>query len=235
MFQRLLTRAERALPAQCAVCRAWPAQALCERCVERFAQPRTRCLRCALPVPPGVRECGACLGAPPPLDACHAAVAYDYPWSSLVAQFKFNGQAGWARSFALLMRSAPWVEPALEAAQAVVPMPLSRARLAERGFNQSLELAKALALARTNAGLLLRIRATAAQSALDRQARIANVKGAFAVDPLRAGDVRGKRVAIVDDVMTSGASMFAAAQALRDAGAAQVTGIVFARTDEPGA
>src|SRR4051812_47807504 len=144
MFQRLIAGMGRALPAQCAVCRAWPAQPLCERCVERFAQPRTRCVRCALPVPSHVRECGSCLQDPPPLDACHAAVTYDFPWSALVSQFKFNGQPGWARSFALLMRSAPWIEPALDEAQTVVPMPLARERLAQRGFNQSLELAKVL-------------------------------------------------------------------------------------------
>ena len=172
MFQRLLATVERALPAQCAVCRAWPAQPLCEGCVERFAQPRSRCLRCALPVPAGVRECGSCLKHPPPLDACHAAVAYGFPWSSLISQFKFHGQAGWARSFALLMRSAPWVEPALEEAAVVVPMPLARERLADRGFNQSLELAKILAPGRARSDLLLRIRHTPAQSALDRKARI---------------------------------------------------------------
>jgi ComF family protein len=234
MFQRLIARAERALPAQCAVCRAWPARPLCERCVERFAQPRSRCLRCALPVSANVRECGSCLKQPPPVDACHAAVAYNFPWSSLISQFKFNGQAGWARSFALLMRSAPWVEPALDDAAIVVPMPLARERLAERGFNQSLELAKHLAPKRSRADLLLRIRHTPAQSALDRKSRIANMKGAFALEPLHAADVRGRHVAIVDDVMTSGASMFAAAQALREGGAARVTGIVLARTDEPG-
>lgn len=234
MFRSLLAGAERALPSQCAVCRAWPARALCDRCVERFAQPRSRCTRCALPVSQGVDTCGACLRHPPPLDACHSAVAYDFPWSSLITQFKFNGQAGWARSFAVLMRSTPWVEPALEQADIAVPMPLAPERLAERGFNQSLELAKHLAPARVDAGLLIRIRHTPAQSALDRKARIANVKGAFAAEPIRAAEVRGKRIVIVDDVMTSGASMFAAAQALRDAGAARVTGIVLARTDEPG-
>src|SRR5690349_11112196 len=119
MFRSLVARVERALPAQCAVCHAWPARPLCERCVARFAQPLSRCRRCASPVPANVRECGACLKHPPPLDECHAAVSYDYPWSALVAQFKFNGQAGWARSLAMLMRSAPWVEPALEQADIV--------------------------------------------------------------------------------------------------------------------
>jgi ComF family protein len=233
MFQGLLAAAERALPGQCAVCRAWPAQPLCESCVERFAQPRPRCTRCALPVTACVPQCGRCLAAPPPVDACHAAVSYDYPWSALVAQYKFNGQAGWARVFATLLRSTPWVEPACDDADIVLAMPLSRERLAERGFNQALEIAKLLAPGRTDASLLLRIRHTPAQSALDRKARLANVKGAFALDPLRPDAVRGKKVVLVDDVMTSGASIHAAAQVVRDAGAARITAVVVARTDEP--
>jgi ComF family protein len=234
MFQGLIDRARTALPGQCAVCRAWPAQSLCESCVARFAQPQPRCVTCALPVPVGLRQCGRCVAAPPPLDACHAAVSYSYPWSALLGQYKFNGQAGWARAFAALMRSVPWVEPALEDAELVLPMPLSRERLSERGFNQSLLLARVLAAGRVRPDLLLRVQHTRPQAALDRQARLSNVKGAFAVDPLRVDEVRGKRVVIVDDVMTSGASMFAAAEALRAAKAARITGLVFARTDEPG-
>lgn len=234
MFQRLIAGIERALPGQCAVCRAWPARSLCESCVSRFAQPGARCLRCALPVGAGVAQCGRCLTHPPPLDACYAAVSYDYPWSSLIGQYKFNGQAGWARVFATLMRSTPWVEPALDDADFVLPIPLAPERLAERGFNQSQQLARLLAPARHDATLLLRIRHTPAQATLDRRARLANVKGAFALDPLRAGEVRGKRVVLVDDVMTSGASLHAAAHVLKDAGAARVTAVVLARTDEPG-
>ncbi len=234
MLRRLLEGLDAALPGQCAVCRAWPSRSLCEGCVGRFAQPRQRCVRCALPVAPGVTECGRCLRAPPPLDACHAAVSYDYPWSALIAQYKFHGQAGWARVFATLMRSAPWIEPALDQADIVLPMPLARERLAERGFNQSLLLARELAPCKSDAALLLRTRHTATQAALDLKARHANVKGAFALDPLRAGEVRGRRVLLVDDVMTSGASLHAAADALRGAGAARVTAVVLARTDEPG-
>jgi predicted amidophosphoribosyltransferase len=80
---------------------------------------------------------------------------------------------------------------------------------------------------------LLRVRHTQAQSELDLKGRLRNVQGAFAVEPLRHSAIRGKRVALVDDVMTSGASLFAAALALREAGAACVTGLVLARTDEP--
>lgn len=234
MFQRLLAGVERALPGQCAVCRAWPAQSLCESCVARFAQPRPRCLRCALPLSASAGLCGRCLADPPPLDACYAAVSYDYPWSALIGQFKFHGQAGWARVFATLMRSTPWVEPALEDAQLVLPMPLAPERLAERGFNQSLQVAKLLAPRQVDATLLLRTRHTPAQSALDRRSRIANVKGAFALDPLRVAEVKGKRIVLIDDVMTSGASLHAAARALREAGAVRIAAVVIARTDEPG-
>jgi ComF family protein len=233
MFRQFFEGLAAATPGQCAVCRAWPAQPVCEACVGRFAQPRWRCRRCALPVAQGVAECGRCLAAPPALDACHAALAYGYPWSALVAQFKFGGQASWAVSFATLMRSAPWIEPALEEADLVLPMPLSRERLAERGFNQALLLARALASRKSDAGLLLRVRHTQAQSELDLKGRLHNVQGAFAVEPLRHADVRGRKVVLVDDVMTSGASLFTAAQALRLAGAARVTGLVLARTDEP--
>ena len=234
MFQRLIDRVDGTLPGQCAVCRAWPARPLCDGCVSRFAQPHPRCRTCALPMTVDGDRCGACLVERPPLDACHAAVTYDYPWSALITQFKFHGQASWARAFATLMRSAPWVEPALERADHVLAMPLARERLAERGFNQALELAKHLAPGRVDATLLLRVRNTSAQSALGRKERIANVKGAFAVDPLRADELRGRHVVLVDDVMTSGASLHAAARVLHQAGAAQVTALVLARTDEPG-
>ena len=233
MLRRLFDGLAAALPGQCAVCRAWPAQPVCEACVARFAQPRPRCRRCALPVPPDVAECGRCLSAPPPLDACHAALSYEYPWSGLITQYKFAGQAGWAHSFATLMRSAPWIEPALDQADLVLPMPLSAQRLAERGFNQALVLARALAPRKTEHSLLLRLRHTQAQTALDRKARMGNVQGAFAVEPLRAARVRGRRVVLVDDVMTSGASLFSAGEALRQAGARSITGLVLARTDAP--
>jgi ComF family protein len=223
-----------ALPGQCAVCRAWPAQPVCEHCVARFAQPAPRCRRCALPVAAGVAECGRCLRSPPPLDACHAAVSYEYPWSALIGQFKFNGYAGWSRTFALLMRSAPWVEPSLDRADLVLPRPLSTQRLAERGFNQSLALARALAPDKAAARLLLKVRDTPAQSGLDRKERLRNVKGAFAIEPLRAHELRERDIVLVDDVMTSGASLFTAAQLLREAGARRVTALVLARTDEPG-
>lgn len=232
MLRRLIDRIAAALPGQCAVCRGWPAEPVCESCVARFAQPQPRCRRCALPVTAGIAECGRCLAAPLSLDACHAAVSYEFPWSALIVRYKFNGEPGWARSFATLMRSAPWVEPALDEADLVVPMPLARERLIERGFNQALLLARTLAPRKTDARLLLRVRRTAAQAGLHLKDRLGNVEGAFAVDPLLAGTLRGRRIVLVDDVMTSGASLRAAAQALRQAQAARITAVVLARTDE---
>lgn len=223
------------LPGQCAVCHDWPARPVCDACVVRFAPPTRRCRRCALPVTADAACCAECLRRPPPLDACVAACAYVWPWSECIAQFKFQGEAGWAGTLATLMRNAPGADSALGACGLVLPMPLAPARLSERGFNQALALARKLAPDRTDATLLLRTRETPPQSGLARAERLRNLRGAFALEPLRATEVRGRQVLLVDDVMTSGASLFAAAEVLRTAGAAQVAALVFARTDVPGA
>ncbi len=229
----LLSGATRALPGQCAVCQAWPSAPVCEACVVQFAQPGMRCATCATPIASAIGQCGACVRQPPPLDTCVAAVHYAFPWSALVIDFKFHGNPGWAAAFATLMRSAPWVEPALDQAMLVLPMPLSRQRLRERGFNQSLELARHLAPGKVDAGILLRTQHTAPQSALGRTERMRNVRHAFAVEPARTHVLQGARVVLVDDVMTSGASLFAAARTLREGGAQHITGLVLARADPP--
>jgi ComF family protein len=227
LFQGLL----RKLPAQCVVCHQWPAGAVCDACVAQFGQPVPRCTTCATPVLAGMRQCGACIVTPPPLDECLAAVPYAYPWSGLVVTFKFQEHTGWASHFATLLRSAPWVEPALESADLLLPMPLSKERLQSRGFNQALLLARALEPAKVAHDLLLRVKDTPPQSSLPRHARLASVQGAFAVDPLLASRLKDRRVVLVDDVMTSGASLHAAAKVLRQAGVSHITAIVFARTE----
>lgn len=232
---------------QCAVCRSWPARPVCPACEARFAPLQRRCERCALALPAdralGLRAdpdlCGACVRQPPPLDKALAAVAYAYPWSDLIARYKFGEEHGWAAFFATLLLKTAGVSrlfSELHADDWVLALPLSAERLQTRGFNQAWELASALVRqsqtrASADSRLLLRVKHTLAQSQLKREARLTNVKGAFQLDPLRADEVAGRRVVLVDDVMTSGASLSAAAQALRDAGAAHITGVVLARTE----
>ena len=226
------------LPSVCHICRRWPSQPLCAPCVERFAQPSLRCPTCALTLTALADEtslashCRNCAQHPSPLDACVAAVSYTFPWSGCIARFKFQADPSLARALAQLMRHAPWVEPALEATHLVVPMPLSPTRLRERGFNQALELARHLAPHKTHAHTLLRRGDSVHQVGASRQERLDHVRDAFWVAPERVSAVRGQRVVLVDDVMTTGASMYEAARALQAAGAAHITGLVLARTEE---
>jgi len=226
LFSGLITR----LPSQCRVCHSWPTQPVCEDCVGQFAQPHQRCRSCALPLPAGMPQCGACLKAPPPLDACLAAVSYGYPWSRLIADFKFHGESGLVRSMANVLQATPWVEPALDAADLLLPVPLSKQRLSERGYNQALLLARSLRPQKTRADLLLRIQDTPAQHTLKREQRLSVLNQAFALEPLLAHQIQGARLVLVDDVMTTGASLHTCARVLRAAGASHITGLVFART-----
>lgn len=232
MFRQLLQGLAAATPAQCEVCRAWPARPLCAGCSAQFAAPRHRCVRCALVLAEGVATCGRCLRAAPPLDACHAAVSYAYPWTGLIARFKFSGQAGWADSFARLLLGADAIRRCVDAADRLVPMPLSATRLAARGFNQAHELARRLAPGKADPKLALRLRETPPQAELGRAARLANVRQAFALEPARAHEVRGRHIVLVDDVMTSGASLHALAAVFQAAGAAHVAAVVIARTED---
>jgi len=212
----------------------------------RFAQVKQRCKSCAIALPADVSmglrvnpdRCTDCIKQAPPIDSALAALDYAYPWSSLISRYKFGEHPGWAAFFAEILLKVPEVNQALADLQStdlILPMPLSVERLQTRGFNQAWELAHALAKqsgskASTDNRILLRVKNTRPQTELLRQERLANVKDAFLIDPLRVAALKGKRVILVDDVMTSGASLFTASMALRAAGAAHITGIVLAKT-----
>lgn len=230
MFRRLIQGLSERLPSQCLVCQRWPTFALCNDCVAAFGQPQHRCARCALTVPEGVSVCGACLLHPPPLDTCLCAVDYAYPWNDLIAGLKFQDASSWALILARMLRAAPGVESALDDADALIALPLAPQRLRERGYNQALELARALEARKVDTTALLRTQDGPPQHSLARAQRLRAMQQAFAVDPLHRSRVQGRRLLLVDDVMTTGASLHAAAHALREAGAAQVSGLVFART-----
>ena len=242
------------LPSQCMICHAWPAQSICPTCQEAHAPLQARCTGCALLLPSGQPAqpnaqtpllCADCLRQPlAGIDACHAAVSYAWPWQQCVDGFKFGGQTGWADALARLMLQNPQTLQAIGACDLLIPMPLHPQRLAERGFNQSLLLAKAL---RSHAGKLLRlapeqarlctngllrVRNTQAQSRLPLAARLRNMRQAFAVNQDQMPLLTGRHVLLVDDVMTTGASVQAAAHALRRAGVTQLNVAVFARTEK---
>lgn len=181
--------------------------------------------------------CGACLTDAPPWDHCHAAVDYAFPWDRLIARMKFAQRPDLAAPLATLLADSIGAQPNPgQPVEIVTAVPLGPERLAARGFNQSWLIARRLARRLglpANPALLLRCRDTAAQSGLDRDARAANLRRALLAAPDRVGAIAGRSIAIVDDVLTTGATATAAALALRAAAAASVTVWVVARTDRP--
>jgi ComF family protein len=233
----LLSRPTRLLlPTQCAICRDWSPDRLCAACRNRFIGTGPRCQRCALDVPAGTSVCGACLRDPPSWASALAAMDYAHPWDQLIARFKFHAALDLAAAFARCIEQA-WRTGAGPAPGLLLPVPLSAQRLRERGYNQAWELTRRVARAigcPADARLLLRIKDSPHQLALPIERRSANVRGAFAIEPTRLADVRGRSVTVLDDVMTTGATAGEIAQVLQQAGAAEVHWWVLARTPAPG-
>lgn len=173
---------------------------------------------------------------PRPLQTCVAVVDYAFPWDGLVARFKFRNQPGWADPLAELMLRRPEAWALMQTCTRLVPIPVTPVRLAERGYNQAWELAKALhrraapATLRALPEALVRVRETADQHQLPREQRLRNLRGAFAAHPDHASHLAQAHVLLVDDVTTTGATLLAAAQALQQAGAGRVSALVLART-----
>lgn len=228
------------------VCGNSPRNVLCSACDEAYwNETRLRCVQCALPLSAfrsrqarrGGYRCAACRHAPPPFDATFALADYRPPLASLVLDLKFRARLALGALFAERLACAVHDRPAMHgAAQAdaarpdlIAPVPLARRRLVERGYNQAWAIARPLARAlavRAEPTLLVRTVHTVPQTRLDAAARRANVAQAFAV----TRDVSGLHVGLVDDVMTSGATLAALAVLLKQAGARRVTNYVALRT-----
>ncbi len=220
------------LPSLCAVCRGWGRRGVCAACLDRFAAPVLRCRRCALPVAPDMPTCGTCLVDAPPFDAALACFDYRPPWDRLVTAFKFHGAVELAPFFAGMLEGALRRRGA-PPPDVVVPVPLAAGRMRERGYNQAWLLARRVARRLTvaaDADLLLRLRETAHQLDLPPASRAGNVRGAFAVEPRRRAEIAGRRIAVVDDVLTTGSTAGEIARVLQQAGAAHVDVWVLART-----
>jgi ComF family protein len=233
---RFIRGARLALPQRCELCVASAGGALlCARCSASLPRLPAACEVCALPCPGGA-ICGACLAHPPPYMAVVAALVYAFPADRLLQQLKYGGRlalADWAAATLAASVEAALARRTLNARpDRVVALPLAVARQRERGFNQAREIASRIAAvtALPLAMPLARIGSGPPQAALSWSQRARNVRGAFAV----TGEVRGASIALVDDVMTTGATLAEAARTLRRAGAARVECWVVARTLRPG-
>lgn len=228
---RGLARLGRALlPPACVACGGEGADGLdlCTDCRAALPWNTHACRRCALPLAgTGTqRECGLCQLAPPPLARVHCAWHYAFPLDRLVPRLKFHGDLAAGEVLAAL---AAWSLDPDARPTALVPVPLHPARLRQRGYDQALEIARAFARhggPPVRADALRRVRATAAQTTLDAAARRANLGGAFA---LRPGVALPSHVALVDDVMTTGATLHECARVLLAAGVARVDAWCLAR------
>jgi ComF family protein len=203
-----------------------------------ITQPLCQC--CGLPFAFGSEEdaelsCGACLAEPPDYDRARAVIQYDDASRAMILAFKHGDRMEGAPAFAAWMARAG--ADLLDDADLIVPVPLHRKRLFRRRYNQSAVLA--LALARHSAKMasvdaLVRTRHTPPMGGLSREARLRNLRGAIAVRAGREALLAGRKVVLIDDVLTTGATAQACARALRKAGVARVDVLSLARVVRSG-
>ncbi|WP_374444952.1 double zinc ribbon domain-containing protein [Stella sp.] len=224
------------LPPRCLACGEIVSAdgALCPACWSKVAfVAAPSCRRCGVPFafdPGAGAECGECARRPPPFERARAALRYDDASRPLILGFKHADRTHAAPAFAAWMARA--AGPLLAEADVIVPVPLHWTRLVRRRYNQAALLA--LAIGRIGGrpvvpDALVRRRRTPSQGQMRRLGRFRNVAGAFAVHPRREDRIAGRRVLLVDDVLTTGATVEACIRALRAVGATAVDVVTLAR------
>lgn len=220
-------------PANCLLCGTSGHKGLdiCPDCNNDLPLNRFACERCALPLPTGEPQqglCGTCQRDSPPFDTIQAPYLYQHPLDHLIAGFKFRQQLPDGRLLARLM--AEHLEPRIDPApQCIVPVPLHHNKLRERGFNQSAELARHLARSlglNWSPDLLHKTSPTVNQHGLNRLARRKNLKGCFRFENKH----QYRHIALVDDIVTTGATVAEIARVLKKTGVARVDVWAIART-----
>ncbi len=206
---------------------------LCQPCRDELPVNRWHCRCCALPLafPSSELLCGDCQKHPPPFDRSFVPWRYQYPLDGMIGRYKYNGQRKFGRP--LMSDFADSLEEALQDGSmpkplALIPAPMDARRRRQRGFNQAQDIAETIG-SQLNipvaTGLVRRVRRVRAQRELNREARLANLRGVFEVT-----SVVPERVAIVDDVVTTGATVRVLASVLREAGAREIQVWALART-----
>lgn len=214
-------------PPRCAACgEAVAKEPFCAVCGDALLPVPAGCARCGQPGPDD--PCGACRASPPPFEAVRAGGLFGGPLADAIHAFKYGGRPALSRPLGAWLAA----QVALPGGGTVVSVPLGRARRIARGYDQAALLADALARragrgVRRLRGALRRVRETPPQVGQSRAERARNVAGAFAADR----SVAGRDVLLVDDVVTTGATAAAAAEALRAAGARSVVVIALARAE----
>ena len=207
--------------------------AVCMACLNDLPwHPATTCPQCGLASSgTGLNRtvCGNCISSPPDFDATHAVFLYQFPIDAMMQRYKYGNSLNIGDSFGRFLSEKINSETHLKNIDLIMPMPMHPARIKQRGFNQALEIAKVLAKnnpEKLDYKSVIRQKLTPPQASLPLKQRVKNIKGAFRV----TNDLTGKRIAIVDDVMTSGASLNELAKTLKKAGAEHVECWVIART-----
>ncbi len=194
---------------------------LCGACMcDLPFSPTTSCPQCGLSSNGLV--CGSCLNSPPDFDATHTVFTYSFPVDAMMQRYKYGSALHLSQTFGQLLAERVDVGTV----DLIVPMPMHPARLKERGFNQAIEIAKVFGKVKLDYISAIRQKLTPPQASLPLKERVKSIKGAFAVN----ANLAGMRIAIVDDVMTTGASLNELAKILKKAGATHVECWVIART-----